>query len=213
MRPAIAALRAGLLLALLGAAGLRGADWSIPADGSADGLNVWSAADFDGDSIVDLAGVSVGETSGAFQIGSARLASPGSHAGFAQARILPSVQLTLQARDLDHDQDLDLVLREVFTNRRLAVWTNSGRGEFTRVSTAEAEAATPSGPELGRDTRGAVEPQARVSSRTSVPIPAQASRNQNIPRPRRTLAGRARFTLQGCQDPSSCRGPPSPIRS
>jgi hypothetical protein len=132
-----------LVIALAGAAlqltaaGL-GAD-DLPILPNAPSQSGWVLADLDGDQKADLATARSGRhdangyaqevriTLGAFQQTSFRFLSPGA-------------TVELSSRDVDGDQDRDLVILEPVSGEPIGVWINNGAGLFHEGNLADFEA-------------------------------------------------------------------------
>ena len=85
--------------------------------------------DFDGDQIADLA---VGSVQGSTFTISLRF-STGLHRVVLKSRVRGHITPYLAATDVDHDNDVDLVLTGI-SLRPLAVWINEGEGRFKKSS-------------------------------------------------------------------------------
>jgi hypothetical protein len=96
----------------------------------------WAVADFDGDSRPDMA-ITKMDAQGGGYVYWLELDLSTSHAGESAAPVpaFPSVAssmfgLHLTPRDVDGDQDLDIVVTMGFTRQPVAVWINDGQGGF-----------------------------------------------------------------------------------
>ena len=85
--------------------------------------------DFDGDQITDLA---VGSVRGSTFTISVRF-STGLHRVVLKSSVRGHVTPYLAATDVDHDNDVDLILTGI-SLRPLAVWINEGEGRFNKSS-------------------------------------------------------------------------------
>jgi hypothetical protein len=75
--------------------------------------------------------------------------------------------LTVSIRDVDHDNDLDVVVSEVVSRTVTNVWLNDGRGHFTEAAPAQepSRLENPPGLETG-ESAGDIEPGATNGERT-----------------------------------------------
>jgi hypothetical protein len=72
----------------------------------------------------------------------------------------PHPSLTVNVRDVDADNDLDVVVSETLSREVTNVWLNDGRGRFTEATRAELPRSFDSLPALANgnpDTDGAIE--------------------------------------------------------
>jgi hypothetical protein len=93
----------------------------------------FAIADFDGDQRPDLADVLVGQNSygGA---GSYRIELQLSAVGLQSVRVLaPAGGLRIEARDVNGDRAVDLVLSSAWLSKPVAILLNDGRGGFSQV--------------------------------------------------------------------------------
>ncbi|MBZ5676493.1 MAG: hypothetical protein LAP61_19830 [Acidobacteriia bacterium] len=146
-----------LLLALAGT-GLAVSAHDLP--GTLDSLKVsgWVLSDLNGDQNVDLATArssrhdangyaqEVSVTLGAFQQTSFRFLSPGA-------------TIELSSRDVDGDQDRDLVILEPLSREPIGVWINDGAGLFHEGNLADFEALLGH----GRSSRSLLAPHQRLA--------------------------------------------------
>lgn len=107
-----------LALLLLAATGTL---WGAPEAGE----SAWAWGDFDGDQVIDRVEVHAQ--------GGVRLSSG---AGIGKLKLMPIT--VLSAVDVDHDNDLDLVLWHRFGTGNRKVWVNDGAGRFERQDTPES---------------------------------------------------------------------------
>lgn len=127
-----------LLLALAGS-GLAVSAQDLPSALDSPKVSGWVLADLNGDQNVDLATARSGRhdangyaqevriTLGAFQQTSFRFLSPGA-------------TVELSSRDVDGDQDRDLVILEPVSGEPIGVWINNGAGLFHEGNLADFEA-------------------------------------------------------------------------
>jgi hypothetical protein len=119
-----------LLLALAGSGlGLAGTTRNLPFANNSDAVSGWVLADLNGDQNIDLATArserhdangyaqEVRITLGAFQQTSFHFLSPGA-------------TVELSTRDVDGDDDGDLVIFEPLSSQPIGVWINDGAGSF-----------------------------------------------------------------------------------
>ena len=88
---------------------------------------LWAVADFDGDNVVDLARIEVSRQGDDVTTSGIELFSLCSTSLPPMLGAFPRTGLVFSARDVDVDNDLDLVLREQFAGRALALWLNDWR--------------------------------------------------------------------------------------
>jgi hypothetical protein len=106
----------------------------------------------------------------------------------------PHPSLTVNVRDVDADNDLDVVVSETLSRRVTNVWLNDGRGHFTEAARAELPRSFESVPVLanGRpDTDAAVE-----GALTERPVLALASASLPFRPDGRTLGPSAQYRLR-----------------
>ena len=127
-----------LLLALAGS-GLAVSAHDLPSALDSRKVSGWVLSDLNGDQNVDLATARSGRhdangyaqevsvTLGAFQQTSFRFLSPGA-------------TIELSSRDVDGDQDRDLVILEPLSREPIGVWINDGAGLFHEGNLADFEA-------------------------------------------------------------------------
>ena len=125
---------------------------------------VLTIADFDGDSKED----------GAVVLENGAFVAPGSFqidlhfTGRSNANIAfqsPESDITVAAFDIDHDGDIDIVVEQSLTHKRLLVWLNDGRGNFAKGRIEDfASAAVP--------TRDQIRPSERLDC-PAVSLPSQ----------------------------------------
>jgi hypothetical protein len=129
-----------LLLALAGSGlNLAAAAHDLPSALDSPAVSGWVLADLNGDQSVDLATARTGShdangytqevhiTLGAFQQTSFHFLSPGA-------------KIELSSRDVDGDQDRDLVILEPLSREPIGVWINDGAGLFHEGNLADFEA-------------------------------------------------------------------------
>lgn len=102
---------------------------------------VWAVADFDGDNALDLARVKAGPADGGFVVDVCKNWAPATFGS------LQRTGLVLSARDIDADQDQDLVLWEQSAGKAVGVWINDGEGGFSEREPSDFAGA-------GDDARG-----------------------------------------------------------
>lgn len=99
---------------------------------TADTGKLWVTADFNGDNKTDLVTVTTSVADGYYATASHTLRpGPVAAAAFGLPQILPMHRL--RARDIDGDNDADLVL-ETLSSEPVAVWLNDGDGNFKRAN-------------------------------------------------------------------------------
>jgi hypothetical protein len=106
----------------------------------------------------------------------------------------PHPSLTVNVRDVDADNDLDVVVSETLSRRVTNVWLNDGRGHFTEAARAELPRSFESAPALanGRpDTDVAAE-----GALTERPLLALASAGLPFRPDGRTLRRSAQYRLR-----------------
>ncbi|MCW5978194.1 MAG: hypothetical protein KIT09_08955 [Bryobacteraceae bacterium] len=91
---------------------------------------LWAAADFDGDDSVDLARVTFQRARDGIVASTVELFPHCRNSLPPIPGAFPYRLLVLSVRDLDADDDPDLVLREPFAGRALGIWLNDGSGGF-----------------------------------------------------------------------------------
>ena len=94
----------------------------------------WTLGDFDGDGLADLLTSSI-ETLGPSGYGHRIQIRSGSGAAIgASFQVFGSTPgLTVLARDIDGDHDLDLIVSNSYSSRPIGVWINDGHGVFTQA--------------------------------------------------------------------------------
>lgn len=172
----------------------------------------WTIGDFDGDGLADLLTSSI-ETLGPSGYGHRiEIRSRSGAAIGASFQVFGSTPgLTLLARDIDGDHDLDLIVANSYSNRPIGVWINDGHGVFTQAGEGAFSGALWTSPYSSFTTSGVSPspglscllerrpPTAVLASSSSFSAPAPSAG----PVPLRSLA---RFRpLMG---PFSPRGPP-----
>jgi hypothetical protein len=170
----------------------------------------FAVADFDGDVRPDLATIESGSNhAGATDYWvQLRLTT----AGHQSIRLLaPAGGLWIEARDVNGDQAVDLVLTTAWFNQPVAILLNDGHGRFSRVQPATFSAAFgDSGPDWDAGLRQDLTPPA-VSAQSSMNFDIQS---QNLDR---APASRLHFYSNCCcrRDISlrSTRGRAPPARS
>lgn len=114
----------------------------------------------------------------------------------------PHAALTIEVRDVDHDDDLDLIALPVMTRDVVRVWLNDGAGHFEEGGVDDGLAPLPDPPGSVSVARTTLPADAAVLSpeRTLVgleasaglpSVPARPSDPTSSPRPRRYLALRS----------------------
>jgi hypothetical protein len=122
-------------------------------------------ADFDGDLRPDLASVQVENSTAASSTYWIHVRVSGTERE-PMSLVAPVGGLTIEARDVNGDHTVDLVLTTAFTERPIAIFLNDGHGGFSRAATnAFPSAFSRSETEIGddrkqiADTLGAIPPQ------------------------------------------------------
>ena len=95
-------------------------------------VSSWALADFDGDSEIDLATASSGRSDARGYAHEVSLSVGGSfifHNGYAKVR--------LSARDMDGDQDRDLLILEATSLLPVGIWLTDGSGHFAEGNLAD----------------------------------------------------------------------------
>jgi hypothetical protein len=139
-------LRPGLLTLVLTLFASAGGNLSAqtaacaPPDGLAQSF--WAVGDFDGNQSADLARVTIRWHRESMVSSGVDLFAlcPGSLPALMGA--FPPRGLTLSVRDVDRDNDQDLILREAFAGRALGVWLNDGTGAFSASEPSRDRAAS-----------------------------------------------------------------------
>jgi hypothetical protein len=117
---------------------------SLPARPSAQNLPTTSVApgvpfaiaDFDGDLLPDLISVQTGARGAAGTNYWIQLRL--SEAGKQSIRLVaPTGGLSIEARDVNGDNTIDLVLATAWSRKPIAIFLNDGRGNFSRVEPAD----------------------------------------------------------------------------
>jgi hypothetical protein len=95
----------------------------------------FAIADFDGDQRPDLANVQAGQ--GGYRDGSYWIELQLSALGLHSVRVLaPTGGLRIEARDVNGDRAVDLVLSSPWLSKPVAILLNDGRGGFSQVEPA-----------------------------------------------------------------------------
>lgn len=111
------------------------ADGQSAAFSSADPVSSFAIADFDGDHRLDLATVQAGQ--GSSSASSYWIELHLSTVGRQYIHLLaPAGGLTIEARDVNGDHAVDLVLTNALSRRPVAVLLNDGRGNFSQAKAA-----------------------------------------------------------------------------
>lgn len=170
--------------------------------------SLWAAADFDGDQTVDLARVRVSHTGTGFTATGVHFVADCRTPGRFDFLASRHIGLVLSARDLDADQDQDLVLRDRFAGKALGVWLNDGKGGFVETEPSSLPGADSDGaglhaPALDRHS---------VAAATFSRVHASVSRGPRLirfaPRSVRRVARAAAFVHSGLRSAHANRGPP-----
>ena len=116
----------------------------------------WTLGDFDGDGLADLLTSSI-ETLGPSGYGHRIQIRSGSGAAIgASFQVFGSTPgLTLLARDIDGDHDLDLIVTNSYSNRPIGIWINDGHGVFTQAGESSYSASIWISPAASFTTPGA----------------------------------------------------------
>ena len=117
------------LLLALASGGLRVAAQDLPGPFDSPAVSGWVLADLNGDQNVDVATASLGQhdANGYTQEIRIALGASGQTSFHFQS---PGATVELSSRDVDGDQDTDLVVFEPLSSQPIAVWINDGAGSF-----------------------------------------------------------------------------------
>jgi hypothetical protein len=117
--------------------------------------------------------------------------------------------LELRAYDVDRDHDVDLVLTSIFSPRPVAVWLNTSKGKFKKVSGwVAAFPANDNGPQYRRRLPAALEGFALCHEE---PLPALAGENnvvQNASEQRRSRPSSSGRVIVQAASANTERAPP-----
>lgn len=155
----------------------------------------WTLGDFDGDGLADLLTSSI-ESLGPSGYGHRIQIRSGSGAAIgASFQIFGSTPgLTLLARDIDGDRDLDLIVANSYSNRPIGVWINDGHGVFTQAGESSYSSSIWISPDSSFTTPGAAPrrtlscvherrpPAAVLAFSSSSSAPAPSARPVPLPR-------------------------------
>ena len=95
----------------------------------------WTIADFDGDGIPDLA--TIQQRLGSVSRSTVQISRPSETASIGVWDERQSFGLTLIARDLDNDNDLDLLVIDPQSAGSVQVWINDGKGGFREADPSQ----------------------------------------------------------------------------
>lgn len=186
-----------LLMAVLGAGALpcHAAPTLYCPPGENLARSLWVAADFDGDQSIDIARLRIrpeGPPTATVDL-SARC-SEGLH---PITSIVHRMAFVLSARDVDADDDQDLILRQAFAGEPLGVWLNDGSGAFSAADPSRFPGAGSPLPGLEKRFKSVYDMAACPSSKfqlsgpilTAVGLPAPDSLRSLAPCPAPAAAG------------------------
>ncbi len=89
----------------------------------------WVLTDLDGDRIADMAAAGPGRVDGQGYAREVSVKLAGSEKTFFTVRT-PGASIRLSVRDIDGDDDRDLVILESWSLRPIGIWLNDGHGHF-----------------------------------------------------------------------------------
>lgn len=202
-----------LSLALAGGSATPGASAQNAWLASAGSARSFAIADFDGDHRPDLADVQRGQNS--FTTSSYWIGLRLSTVGRQYIRLVaPPGGLAIEARDVNGDRNVDLVVRTEWFSQPVAIFLNDGHGNFSRAKPASfQEAFNPSNLSWGSTSN-------REEEAVAAPAPSQ-SRDGACPEgsasaPGRSLAGLtlaslSRFLVSPFLISHAGRAPPSEV--
>lgn len=168
---------------------------------------LWAVADFDGDHHNDLVQLDVAEDQDAEPT-----VQFGNKCSIQLPPLGPSVLetgLVLSPRDIDSDDDLDLVLHEPFGGRTVGAWVNDGEGGLSAVE----QSALPKGHfdlrNMDRPIDGVAPLAEASSSKFQASTPARKECACITTQSERVPCGHATCLLSGWRDSRRSRAPPT----
>lgn len=171
---------------------------------------LWAAGDFDGDKSLDVARVKV------TGIGDRVIYSGIDLFTFCRNSAPPSffdsfsqTGLVLVARDIDADDDQDLVLRKQFSSQALGVWLNDGKGGFSEVEPSGFPGAGKDPTRLGDQNCPFYRLVASFSGKTYASVAQNRNPSRSTLSSPRCSTEIARAVTPGWRDSRQSRAPPS----
>jgi hypothetical protein len=157
-----------LFLGLIGGSAAAATNLQNPAPASLGPTSQFAIADFDGDNRPDSARIQPGQTSGSGTNYWIQLQLSAVGHQLIQL-VAPAGGLSIEARDVNGDHAIDLVLSTAWLKQPVAILLNDGHGSFTRVEPeafpkafSESRTSSISTPNLRTEAVG-VPPQSRSS--------------------------------------------------
>jgi hypothetical protein len=123
----------------------------------------------------------------------------------------PEAALSITLRDVDHDQDLDIVVSPVLSPNVARVWLNDGEGRFAETADRELSSGWNAAPSVAADADVAAATLSDVSRRRAGgalrPIPGSIT---GLERGSVVASAAAGDLLASCSRLSGARAPPPP---
>jgi hypothetical protein len=171
----------------------------------------WAIGDFDGDQRPDLARTEVagsGPRDGRYRV-QISLSGSGMASSF-EVHLARPAGLNIEARDIDGDHDLDLVVTAGLLHQRVGLWINDGQGNFTEAdSSLYPDQVWRGPPQVGSDPVPAAD-QSVILDGLSLGLPTLRSARADFPLQHSGLRRASTFTHQllSLSGPLSIRPPP-----
>jgi hypothetical protein len=170
---------------------------------------VWAAADFDGNKTIDLARLTVRLGRDGVTVSALDLFAFCPDSAPPAVNVFPRLGLVLIARDIDRDQDQDLVLREPFAGQAVGVWLNDGTGSFSKADPSDYPGVEHDPPCIGKRGSRVREQTASSTSNAYVPPPRCTGEAAPIPESSRIGSGNPRLAASGGPGARQSRAPPA----